>query len=213
MLERVPRWSVYLSVPVEEVEALRAVAPPEASFADVDGFGGAELVLPSDQEDREWASRDACEAYAALRRTAGLGEGTTRVVALVPDAAREGVLMDEARALHEAGHHGWAVVAAQTACELRGRAAIAALAVRHGALGELAERFANGANPANDRVRRTLAALTAKDPAQEPWWPEYLAHAQRRNRVAHEGAVVSREDAAASLRACTALLAYLEAAG
>lgn len=206
-----PRWSVYLSVPSEEVGALEAVLPAGASFVDVDGFGGAELVLPSSQEDRERASKDACTAYAGLRRAAGLGEGTTRVVALVPDDAREAALMAEAGTLHATGHHGWAVVAAQTACELRGRTALAELAARHGALGELAERSAGGANPANERVRRTLAALSGRDPADEPWWPAFLAHAQRRNRVVHEGAVVSEQDAASSLDACAVLLAHLDA--
>lgn len=205
-----PRWSVYLSVPAGELDALRAAAPPGASFADVDGFGGAELLLPSGQESRERASRDACQAYADLRRAAGLPEGKARVVALVPDAAREGALMEEAEALRAAGHPGWAAVAAQTACELRCRSALAQLAAGHGPLGDLAERFAGGANPANDRVRRALAAL-GRDPEPEPWWHEFLAHAQRRNRVVHEGAVVSAEDAAASLKACAALIAWLDA--
>jgi hypothetical protein len=209
------RWSVSLSVPDEDVPALRGAAHDGVRFEDVDGLSGVEVVIRAEGGDREAAVRSACSAYAGLRKGAGLDEGTTRVVALLPDGEEERVaeLMAEARDLHAAGHHGWAIAAAQTACELRGRAVLAVLAGRHGELGDVAERFAGGANPANDRVRRALHALSGRDPGTEPWWGDYLAHAQRRNRLVHEGAQTTEHDAERSLEACTSLLAFLDALG
>ena len=213
MLCGVSRWSVSLSVPEGDVAALRRAAHDGVRFEDVDGQHGVEVVVRAEGGDRTAAVRSACAAYADLRRAAGLPDGTTRVVAVLGegDRARAAELVAEAHALHERGHHGWAVAAAQTACELRTRALLAELAGRHGALGELAERWASGANPANERVRRALGALGGEDPAEAPWWADFLAHAQRRNRVVHEGAHVDEADAAASLRACAALLGWLDA--
>lgn len=207
------RWSVSLSVVPAEVEALRAAADAGVRFEDVDGLAGVEVVLDAEGADRDAAVRGACAALTALRRRAGLPEAGARVVAVLAEdtAERQRALLDEAHALREAGHHGWAVAAAQAACELRCRTVLADLAARHGALGAVAERFAGGANPANERVRRVLHALGGPDPADEPWWHDFLAHAQRRNRIVHEGAETTPEHSAASLRAAEALIAWLDA--
>jgi hypothetical protein len=67
----------------------------------------------------------------------------------------------------------------------------------------------NGFNLAADRNRNLYNTHAAKTIENEPFWAEFTASAQRRNKAVHAGLVVDKADAELSLQACQALVSYL----
>jgi hypothetical protein len=126
-------WDVHLSVSAQEGQQLLA-----AVFGIVEG--GASLIASADSELKELVlfsreadpdrARDAViDVYQRLRRVAGLDAQPGRVVALErptrtgKSRRRKGrldvSLMNEAtRVLNSESHFEWAVMLAQTACEV-----------------------------------------------------------------------------------------------
>jgi hypothetical protein len=66
-----------------------------------------------------------------------------------------------------------------------------------------------GANLASESVRRVFHEITGCTPDQTEWWPEYQTHAQRRHRIVHAGARVTRQDAEESIEAAKAVIEFL----
>ncbi|MDR8093260.1 hypothetical protein KPB05_38025 [Burkholderia gladioli] len=121
------------------------------------------------------------------------------------------ILLREAGELHAAGKHGIAVLVAHMACEVAVERVItnafAQSTFQH--MAESMLKFLNGYNLANDRIRSFYKALTNDDVTLLSAWPEFKESADRRNRVAHSGKVVKTEEAAATLRAVSALVEHL----
>ena len=119
--------------------------------------------------------------------------------------------MNEAtRVLASGSHFEWAVVLAQTACEVYVRDILERRAAQLGddALDSVSELTST--NLASDSVRRTFHRITGYTPLNESgWWRDYQAHAQRRHRIVHAGARISRQDAEASIEAANAMIAFL----
>jgi hypothetical protein len=62
----------------------------------------------------------------------------------------------------------------------------------------------------NEQVGRVFQVLTGYSPPQETeWWRDYQAHVQRRHRIVHSGARITREEAESSIRAAEAMIAFL----
>jgi len=172
--------------------------------------------------DDEERARDAViDVYQRLRRVAGLEAQPARVVALArprrtrrsraPKHRLDVRLMQEAqRVLNSESHHEWVVVLAQTACEVYVRDILDRRAAQ---LGEAAvERVAQlpSCNLDNERVRSVFEEMTGYTPPEETEsWSDYQAHVQRRHRIVHAGARVTRADAESSIRAAEAMIAFL----
>jgi hypothetical protein len=219
-------WYVHLSVEADEGRQLL-----DAARGIVDDHGASlvvspesrlrELVLFSREDDANRARDAVIDVYQRLRRVAGLDAHPARVVALAQSSSMSGsrspehrldvTLMQEAhRVLNSDSYFEWVVVLAQTACEVyacdildrRGAELVGAAAAS-------ASQLASG-NLDNERVRRVFHELTGYTPPQETeWWRDYQAHAQRRHRIVHAGARVTRADAEASIRAAEAMIAFL----
>jgi len=103
------------------------------------------------------------------------------------------------------------VVLAQTACEVYARDILERAA---GGLGDVAISFVAslpGTSLDNQGVRRTFCEITGyTSPAETEWWRDYQAHAQRRHRIVHAGARITRQDAEESIQAATAMIAFLD---
>src|SRR5829696_6084054 len=180
-----------------------------------------ELVLFAREDDEERPRDAVIDVYQRLRRVAGLDAQPARVVALVrpprkgrsraPKHRLDVRLMQEAqRVLNSESHHEWVVVLAQTACEVYVRDVLDRGAAQ---MGEAAvERVAQlpSGNLDNERVRSVFEELTGYTaPEETEWWSDYEAHVQRRHRIVHAGARVTRADAESSIRAAEAMIAFL----
>ena len=215
-------WDVHLSVPAQEgsalLDAARGIAERGASLLNSADSDLKEFVLFSRESDADRARDGAIDVYQHLRRVAGLEAQPARVVSLERPARKrksrhrlDVLLMNEAtRVLRSESHFEWAVVLAQSACEVY---VLDILRRRADQLGEDAietmERLP-GTNLANERVRRTFHAMTGyAPPEKEEWWCEYQAHAQRRHRIVHAGARVTRQEAESSIKAAKAMIEFL----
>ena len=219
-------WYVHLSVHADEGGRLL-----EAARGIVDDHGASLVVSPDSQlkelvlfarEDDEERARDAViDVYQRLRRVAGLEAQPARVVALArpprPRRSRASEhrldvrLMREAqRVLNSESHYEWVVVLAQTACEVYVRDILdrRAAQLEEAAISLVAQL--PSCNLDNERVRRVFEEWTGYAPPQDAeWWRDYQAHAQRRHRIVHAGARITRADAESSITAAEAMIAFL----
>jgi hypothetical protein len=122
-------------------------------------------------------------------------------------------LLDTARALVNQGHHGPAVVVAQTACEVEVEAAIFELLRRKGIEPALAEwiRTARGRSysPKNDRIRDLWTALTADDLKTADGWSDYKGLVNRREDFVHAGTRPTEAEARAFIEAVSKLVKHV----
>jgi hypothetical protein len=216
-------WHVHLSVSAQEgrvlLEAVQTISATggAALIASADSEL-KELVLFSRENDAERARDAVIDLYQRLRRMAGLGAEPARVISLErPPRQRrkhrlDVTLMKEAtRVLNSESHFEWAVVLAQTACEVYVRDILERHARKLGDEASVAVARLPGTNLANETVRRKFQELTGYTPPDDAeWWSEYQAHAQRRHRIVHVGARITRQDAEDSIEAANALIAFLE---
>jgi hypothetical protein len=216
-------WNVHLSVSDDEAGDLLT-----ASAGIVDERGASlvaspnselkELVLHTREDEKERARDAVIDVYQRLRRVAGLDAEPARVVALTRPSGKgksrhrpDVILMQEAnRVLNSESHLEWAVVRAQTACEVYVRDILYRRAAE---LGDAAIDFVEklpGSNLDNPTVRTAFHRLSGYTPPQETeWWRDYQAHVQRRHQIVHGGARVTRKDAESSIRAAEAMIAFL----
>jgi hypothetical protein len=215
-------WYVHLSVSDDEAADLLAAAggivdEHRASLVTSPSSDLTELMLFS-REDEDERARDAViDVYQRLRRVAGLDAEPARVVALSRPSGKgksrhrlDVTLMREAnRILNSESHLEWVVVLAQTACEVYVRGILDRRAAELGdaAIDSVAQL--PGSNLDNETVRRTLYQLTGYAPQEAEWWRDYQAHVQRRHRIVHAGARVTRKDAESSIKAAEAVIAFL----
>ena len=218
-------WYVHLSISVQEGSALLEAAPEiveqGASLVASAGSELNELVLFSREIDVDRARDAVIDRYQRLRRVAGLDAEPARVVSLERPTRKgrskrrkhglEIRLMDEAtRVLNSESHFEWAVVLAQTACEVYVRNILERRAAQLGDAAIKKVLGLPGTNLANERVRSTFHKMTGYTPPDgSEWWREYQAHAQRRHRIVHAGARITRQDAEASIEAAKTMIHFL----
>lgn len=219
-------WHVHLSVSAQEGGDLLDAAPAIVEEQGASLIASAnselkELVLFSREDDEDRARDAVIDVYQRLRRMAGLDAQPARVVSL-ERPSRKGksrdskqrldvTLMNEAtRVLKSESHFEWAVVLAQTACEVYVRDILEREAAHLGDAAIDSVARLPGTNLANESVRRTFHEITGYTPPHETgWWREYQAHAQRRHRIVHAGARITRQDAEDSIEAAKAMIAFL----
>jgi HEPN domain-containing protein len=218
-------WHVHLSVSADEGADLLKAAPGivehGASLVVSPGSELKELVLFSREDDEDRAREAASDIYQRLRRVAGLDPQPARVVSLERPSgnARGGarkhrldvtLIKEATRVLRSESHHEWVVVLAQTACEVYVRDVLERSAAQLGDVAIESVRRLPSTNLDNEEVRRVFHELTGYTPPQDTeWWREYQAHVQRRHRIVHAGARVTRQDAEASIEAAKALIDFL----
>ena len=226
-------WYVHLSVGANEgghlLEAARGIVDDHgASLVVSPDSGLKELVLFCREDEKERARDAVIDRYHRLRRLAGLDAQPARVVARARPSrngrsrSRKGrsrspkhslhvTLMQEAkRVLNSESHIEWVVVLAQTACEVYVRDILErrAAQLEDAAIALVAQL--PSCNLDNERVRRVFQEWTGYAlPQDAEWWRDYQAHTQRRHRIVHAGARITRADAESSITAAEAMIAFL----
>jgi len=218
-------WNVHVSVSADErgrlLEVTRGLVEGGASLVVSPDGDVQELVLFSREDDEGRARQAAIDVYQRLRRIAGLDPESARVISHERRSNRrrgrrirerlDVTLIEEAnRVLKSGPHFEWVVVLAQTACEVYVRDILDRQAALLGAAA--VDRVAGlpGSNLDNASVRRVFHELTGYAvPEDTEWWRDYQAHSQRRHRIVHAGARVTRKDAEDSIKAANAMIAFL----
>ena len=216
-------WLVHLSVTAHDGQALLGLDPEHygdhgARLLPSAESDRQELVLHSRELDRDRARGAVVDHYTRLRRAAGLAAEPALVVSLErpgrpyrsPDS-REYTLMTEAKRVLDIGSNfEWAVVLAQTACEVYVRDILERCSATLGEAAVDTVQRLPSSNLASASVRRVFREMTGyTPPAEADWWHDYQAHAQRRHRIVHAGDRVTRADAEDSLAAAKAMIGFL----
>ncbi len=227
-------YSMYLGfleaeAPEMEAEA-RNVAAQDPRISSVlasdPSKGAAELLLDIPADDADDAVEQAKAIYADLRARAGLPHaeplygflGPTGYFPTTPlplRSPRHIELAQQARQLFDAGSYDYAVVAAQTACEVMAFDAInELLTAGSGAVTLLfASRWfaKNNKTPSlnEDRLRDLWNALAEDEIQSTEWWASYKDHLGRRHGIVHRGAVPTEGEAEQSLKATDAFRTHV----
>jgi hypothetical protein len=229
-------YYAYLGVPIIEVAALDAAGGDDPRIRSVGDWspahGEAEILFElRHAESQETALAQAKQAYAELRRRAGLLEAeplyamvssTDEVLTAAFAPVGQTTFMhhvQRARELFDHAEYDLAVVVAQTSCEALVQEAITQL------LGEPIDDEPASATTlrswwqgsrqdgalASDGLTRDLWNALAGDEIQQQhaWWAKYKAHTGRRHGIVHRGASVNRSEAEQSLEATEAFREYV----
>ena len=120
-------------------------------------------------------------------------------------------LLALARGLIESGEFSISVVVAHIACEVATdrtfSEAFKAKDIEY--LEEPIEKLLSGNNLGNDKTRRLYTALTGDSIQNQPFWSRFTSSATRRNKIAHNGAVIDKADAEESLAAAREFVGHL----
>jgi hypothetical protein len=190
--------------------------------------GTAMVVFQIEAASHEEAYAEAVELYADLRATAGLAEAaplagtitTLREPGIEPRSEPSPPpppppyrrLLNKAKALNGAGEYEYAVVAAQTACEVAiGDAMRSQLARQSSTLLQAVTDLIGGGRWAmtDKRVQGVWAGLTGDGFRQLDFWPAYDQHTGRRHKIVHAGGTVTEDEAAASIAVAEQVCAYM----
>ncbi len=121
-------------------------------------------------------------------------------------------LLVTARNLIGSNEFSVAVVVAHMACEVKVARVLTdsfqAKGLTH--LEEAVVDLLPGYNLANKRIRNVYNAIKGDDIHNQPFWAAFVASAERRNKVTHEGLIVNKEEAEASLKVARELVDYLQ---
>ena len=144
---------------------------------------------------------------AAVQETCHVSDSVDATVQTYPQT-----LLNTARDLLEREQVGIAIVVAHMACEVAAERSMAE-AFQAKTLTYLEEpilAFVNGFNLATSRIRELYSALTGDEIQKQPFWKAFKTSATLRNSIVHNGKIVGRSDAEASLTAAIALVAHLK---
>jgi len=226
-------WTVHIAIDPQDIEALRDHASRIAEIGfwdfiehddDSDEETWAELALSSRSQDLDAATDWARESYVRLRRLAGLGEASVRVVSAhrhdwgamteTLGDLRDRALLQEAERLVLAEHYEWAVVAAQVACEVRTVTAVSHAMAGHGLpdayvhfLFAKIERTPTLTRP---DVQAIFKLAFGKKPTAMPRWKDYDLHLKRRHSIVHAGHRITQAEARDSLEICGIALGFID---
>lgn len=121
-------------------------------------------------------------------------------------------LLVTAKRLFDEREYSVAVVVAHMGCEIAVQRAISN-AFKANAIGYLempVRNLLNGYSLNNENNRDLLLALTGKEVQKQPFWDELQKSTTRRNRAIHAGVIATEDDAARSIQAALALIAFLQ---
>jgi hypothetical protein len=219
-------WLMYLGFLESEASAIEAVV---GDFATEDprvmgvvlsepAKGSAEIMLEIPAATREDAVGQARAVYADLRSRAGLpvaeplygflGRTGHYPIDPIQPPPRYVALRQRAQNLLDEGSYDYAVIAAQTACEVLTFEAITDL-LKLSSEGGSTLSFAtawfekNNRTPSlrDDRLRDLWNALAADQIQEARWWSSYQTHVVRRHGIVHRGSEATKSEAEHSLQA------------
>jgi hypothetical protein len=139
------------------------------------------LLIDVRVESQAQAKDDAVRIYNRARERAGLPTADALVLgALTPifADAPHSHLLTEAEGHIETGRREWAVLRAQTACEVYAKKALKRVAMR---LPDDARKFRT-MTLRDRRDRVLLRVATGVAVGEQSWWPQYELHLQRRDK-------------------------------
>jgi hypothetical protein len=121
-------------------------------------------------------------------------------------------LLTTAKDLIVNGQFSIAVVVAHIACEISTERALSQAFAAKGIeyLEEPVEELLSGYNLANDRVRNIFNALKGDEIQKQSFWQAFKQSATLRNNVIHQGKIVTKAEAEASVKAASELVTYLK---
>jgi hypothetical protein len=125
---------------------------------------------------------------------------------------RLNVLFNTACWLRDRGYHEAAIITAQTACEFCTEMVLTDTFDSRG-IGYLTDPVSEllpNYNLAHEKVRKVYDAVANDAIAQEPFWPEFVEHSKKRNKVAHRGEKATRPDADASIAAVEKVIRHIQ---
>jgi HEPN domain-containing protein len=214
-------FSVYVGLDPGEVAELYEQARKEldpASFAFIQDEDDPydELSLKVEARTAEIAVGNATEIYTRLREHAGLPFRAPQSLFAVPTGSllappRHFEFYELAEKLFHQGEHRFAVVAAQTACELYLEVAVTELlkARLEAPFDALIADLLGTFSMRDQRGPKVWEALTGERIQQAPCWANYERHVKRRNDIVHSGEEPTQEEALASIGAMAALFQYV----
>jgi hypothetical protein len=209
-------WQVCIALDPEEVAtidaAMYALEPWERwglRLPRVEEERAPALLIDVRVESQAQAKDDAVRIYNRARERAGLPTADALVLGTLTPIfadAPHSRLLTEAEGHIETGRREWAVLRAQTACEVYAKKALKRVAMR---LPDDARKFRT-MTLRDRRDRVVLRAATGVAVGEQSWWPQYELHLQRRDKIVHAGISVSKDEATASLSAARAFVAFLQ---
>jgi HEPN domain-containing protein len=217
-------YNVFIRLDQGEREALypqatKALAPTTFAFTESEGEEPDELALTVEAGSPEIAVSSATDTYMRLRESAGLGFREPAPLFVVAGgglfaAPRHFEFYALADDLVQRGECRFAVVAAQTACELYLEVAVTELlkARLQEPFTSLVPDLLQTFSMLDQRGPKVWRALTGQRIQDAPCWANYQRHVQRRNTIVHSGAEPTRDEALASVGAMMALFEYVAAA-
>jgi hypothetical protein len=121
-------------------------------------------------------------------------------------------LLETAKRYRRDGEHELAVISAQTACELVTETAFDKF-IRVHRLSGSDKKHARPLNCdlGNERVKALYVLLSWDKIERQPFWQGFKDHTKRRHGIVHKGEKATAQEAEASLRAATDLIAHVEA--
>jgi hypothetical protein len=221
---RMERWRVSFPTDPPHLDALLAALALEVPREQTDWVTGG-------GDDEPWANVafvvPATNAEAALAAAQELVaraiQDTDLPSSLIPEPATaslispvaalplEDQLSIEASRLVMEGRNDMAVLRAQAACEVYARKVLDDLLERRGG-SELVKHVKPSATLNDRRSQGLFHLLTNEWITHQEWWDAYREHLERRNNIVHAGAVVTSDQAHASLDAADGFRRYLNAA-
>lgn len=213
-------WLVHIALDPSDRDAVRQAAPQVVPAEQVqvhtdvaeDGDGDALLALQVYASTSDEATERADEVYRRIRQAAGLPAAPALVLGFISPwwrSRRQADLGKEALQLNTQGRHELAVIRIQTVCELWIVDAFTALLRDQHPEADASRLIRRPATLRDDYSKAFLEMLTGRRIQDEAWWPRYVDHLKRRNAIVHEGLVVDRESAIASIEASFELRRWL----
>ncbi len=119
-------------------------------------------------------------------------------------------MLDEAEGHLATERYEWALIRAQTACEMYARLALDRIAHDLPEDAGKGYRLFRRVTLLDSSDRALFRALTGKAIGAQEWWTSYRLHVERRNDIVHAGLSVSENEALASLEATRSFMRFLE---
>jgi hypothetical protein len=224
-----PAWSVEIVINDDEQVAMdyagpRVVGPGKYMVVRPSPFLGrsaegwpSTLHLDLEAPTADEAQVRAIELYQSMREVADLApDREPRVLTvghLLGTVSPWDVFSLAADEMFEQQQYALAVVAAQTHCETYIRHALELAAEREGtSIARLAPTLLRSCSLTDRYGPTVFEALLGVDPTSAVCWQKYKDHVNRRNRVVHTGAEVTRSLASASIEDAESMVDFVRQA-
>ena len=171
------------------------------------------LLIEIRAQSHEAAEVEGARIYSRAREVAGLPPAPALILgALTPlfADAPHARLLDQADGHVATGRYEWAVVRAQTACEIYAQKALDRIARDLPENKKQGSRLFRHTTLLDPGDRTLFPALTAVASGTQDWWSSYRLHVQRRHEIVHTALSVSEDEAVASLKAARSFIAFLQ---